>query len=193
MCDANGIWQEDDERVESIAVDYFSSIFKTNGPANASIVVDVVHPVVTIDKNLGLIQDFEEVEVVKALKQMHPKWASKPDGMPPLFYQRHQSLVGNCVTSTILDFLNHGIIPPKFNKTQVVLISKIKNPTKITQFRPISLSNVISRIASQVLTNRLKLLFPNFISENHSAFMSEHLIIDNVLVTFETMHHINQK
>ena len=130
---------------------------------------------------------------IKALKQMYPKKAPGPDSMPLLFYQHYWSLVGNCVTSTILDFLNHGIIPPKFNKTQVVLISKIKNPTKITQFRPISLSNVISRIASQVLTNRLKLLFPNIISENHSAFMYERLIIDNVLVAFETMHHINQK
>lgn len=114
MCDANGIWQEDDRKVESIVVNYFSSIFKTNGPADASIVVDAVHPVVTTDMNLGLIQDFKEGEVVKALKHMHPKKAHGPDGMPPLFYQHYWFLVGNCVTSTILDFLNHCIIPPKF-------------------------------------------------------------------------------
>ena len=130
---------------------------------------------------------------IKVLKQMYPKKAPGPNSMPLLFYQHYWSLVGNCVTSTIFYFLNHGIIPPKFNETQVMLISKIENPTKITQFRPISLSNVISWIASQVLANRLKLLFPKIISENQSAFMSEHLIIDNVLVTFETMHHINQK
>ena len=129
---------------------------------------------------------------IKVLKQMYPKKAPEPNSMPLLFYQHYWSLVGNCFTSTVFYFLNHGIVPPKFNKTHVMLILKIKNPTKITQFRPISLSNVISRIASQVLANRLKLLFPIIISENHSAFMSERLIIDNVLVTFETMHHINQ-
>ena len=68
MCDANGIWQEDNQRVESIVVDYFSSIFKSNGPADASAIMDVVHPVVTTSMNLALIQDFKEVEVVKALK-----------------------------------------------------------------------------------------------------------------------------
>lgn len=43
------------------------------------------------------------------------------------------------------------------------------------------------------MANRLKRLFPWIISEIQSAFMSKHLIIDNVLVAFETMHHLNQK
>ena len=81
---------------------------------------------------------------IKALKQMYPKKALGPDSMPLLFYQHYWSLVSNCVTSVAFYFLNHGIIPPKFNETHVMLILKIKNPTKVTQFRPISLSNVIS-------------------------------------------------
>ena len=52
---------------------------------------------------------------------------------------------------------------------------------------------MISTVASKVLVNRLKLLFPHIISENQSAFMSNRLITDNVLVAFETMHHIIQK
>ena len=74
-----------------------------------------------------------------------------------------------------------------------MLIPKVKNPTKVTQFRPISLSNVVSRLASTVLANRLKCLFPHIISENQRAFTSKHLITDNVLATFEIMHHISQK
>ena len=52
---------------------------------------------------------------------------------------------------------------------------------------------MIPTVASKVLINRLKLLFPHIISENQSAFMSNRLIIDNVLVAFETMHHISQQ
>ena len=52
---------------------------------------------------------------------------------------------------------------------------------------------MISTVASKVLVNRLKLLFPHIISENQSAFISNRLITDNVLVAFETMHHISQK
>ena len=47
------------------------------------------------------------------------------------------------------------------------------------------------RLASKVLENRLKRLFPHVTSENQSVFMSQRLIADNVMVAFETMHHIN--
>ena len=105
--------------------------------------------------------------------------------MPPLFYQHYGSLVGNCVVQTVLNFLNHGIRPPNFNKTHIVLVPKVKNPTRITQFRPISFSNVVSRLASKVLANRLKYLYPQIISENQSAFMPNWHITDNVLVAVD--------
>ena len=104
----------------------------------------------------------------------------------PLFsYQHYWSFVGNYVTHDVLDFLNHDIVPPKFNETHIVLIHKVKNLKQITQYRPISLSYVISTVASKVLINRLKLLFPHIISENQSAFMSNRLITDNVLVAYD--------
>ena len=143
--------------------------------------------------NDSLTQVFQADEVHRALKQTHPKKSPGPDGMPHFFYQHFWSLVGDCVTKTVLDFLNHGITPLNFNETHVVLIPKIKNPKKITQYRPISLTNVISRLASKVIANRLKCFLPQIISENQSAFMSDHLITDNILVAFEIMHRINTK
>ena len=132
-------------------------------------------------------------EVQKPFKQMHPKKSLDPDGMPPFFYQHFWSLMGDCVTKKILDFLNLGIVPPKFNDTHIVLIPKIKNPTKIIQYRLISLCNVISRLTSKVITNRLKWFLPSIINENQNAFMSDCFITDNILVAFETMHYLNQK
>ena len=69
----------------------------------------------------------------------------------------------------------------------------MKNLTKITQYRPISLNNVVSKIASKVLANQLKIFIPHIISKNQSAFMTKRLITNNVLVAFETMYHISQK
>ena len=179
--------------MESVVLDYFNTIFRSNGAIDTALVTAAVRPVVTAQMNEYLCQPFQANEIHKALKQMHPKKSLGPDGMPPLFYPHFWSLSGECVTKAILGFLNLGIMPPKFNDTHIVLISKVKNPTKITEYRPISLSNVISRLASKVIANRLKRFLLDIISENQSVFMSTRLIIDNILVAFETMHHLNQK
>ena len=189
----NGVWQEDDLVVERVILDYFTSIFHTNGPTDTTAVVEAIQPVVIDPMNEYIYQPFQADEIHRALKQMHPKKSPGPDGMPPLFYQHFWSLSGECVTNAILAFLNSGVIPPKFNETHIVLIPKVKNPTKVTQYRPISLSNVISRLASKVLANRLKSLLPDIIREIQSAFISSHLITNNVLVACETIHYLNNK
>ena len=42
LCDEIGVWHEDDHTMEEIVLDYFSSIFQTNGPIDTSTIIDVV-------------------------------------------------------------------------------------------------------------------------------------------------------
>ena len=44
-----------------------------------------------------------------------------------------------------------------------------------------------------MLANRLKSLLPHVISESQSAFQSDKAISDNILVAFETLHHMKTK
>ena len=90
--------------------------------------------------------------------------------------------------TAMLDFLNNGIMEPDVNYMQIVLIPKIKSPEKIIDYRPISLCNVIYKIISKVLENRLKQILPHLIATMQSAFVHSRLITDNFLVAYESLH-----
>ena len=111
------------------------------------------------------------VEVEKALKQMHLLKAPSPDGMPPLFFQHYWPTVNSIVIQTVVDFLNHGVAPPKFHETHIVLISKTKNPSRVTDYRPISFCNVANKLASKVVANRMKAVLKDIVCENQSDFV----------------------
>jgi hypothetical protein len=85
------------------------------------------------------------------------------------------------------------VIPEGWNNTTIMLIPKVNNPELITQFRPISLCNVIYKIISKMLASRLKEIIPEVISPVKSAFVTGRLITDNVLVAYESVHTIKNK
>lgn len=57
----------------------------------------------------------------------------------------------------------------------------------------ISLGNVVSRIISKVIANRLKLILPNVIYDVQSAFVPNRLITDNTFVVYELLHRMRNK
>ena len=107
---------------------------------------------------LSRLYSSEEVKV--ALFQMGPTKAPRPNGMNALFYKKFWHIVGNEVTDAVLDFLHIGHMVPDINYTHIVLIPKLKKHEKMVDFKPISLCNVIYKIISKVLANRLKLILP---------------------------------
>ena len=140
-----------------------------------------------------LSSDFTAEEIKVALFQMGPTKAPRPNCMNALFYQKFWHVVGDTVVFAVLDFLNNGIMISDIKHTNIVLIPKVKNPEKISNFRRISLCNVICKIISKVLVNRLKQMLPHVISPTQSAFVPGWLITDNILVAYETLHTMHSR
>lgn len=124
---------------------------------------------------------------------MGPKKSLGPDGFTAGFYQLHWDLIGPRVTTAVLNFLNGGSLPTEVNKTVLVLIPKVQHPQNLTQFRLISLCNVLYKIFSKVIANRLRVILDDIISEGQSAFVPGRLITDNVLVAYECTHYLKRK
>lgn len=60
----------------------------------------------------------------------------------------------------------------------------------MADYKPISLGNVVSRILSKVIANRLKQVLPMVISNAQSAFILDRLITDSMTVAYELLHRM---
>lgn len=97
------------------------------------------------------------------------------------------------MTKAVLEVLNIGTFPPKLNHTLITLITKKKNCQHVSDYRPISLCNVLYKFVLKVIVNRLKLLLSDIIFESQCAFVGDWLINDNVLVAYEVVNYLHNK
>lgn len=101
--------------------------------------------------------------------------------------------MGGEVTSVVLNFLNNNIFDHCTNFIYIVLIPKIANLINASDFRSISLCNMIYKLTSKVLAKRLIQVLPHIISISESAFMPGRLITDNIIVVYESLHSMNSR
>lgn len=129
-------------------------------------------------------------EGVDAIKKMVPLKSLGSDGMPHLFYYTFWSSIGLDILETILSCLISGTLLISINHTFISLIPKVNNPENVLEFRPINLCNVLYKIIGKVIANRIKHILNSIISEAQSTFTADRLITDNILITFESPHHM---
>ena len=178
--------------IANVATDYFKELFTTSSLIRDNEVAELIPRKITEEMNEHLTKEFHKEEILQAI---HSKQPTLQDPLVCLlsFYQKYWDIIGDDVSKTILNILNSNAPMADLNQTNIALIPKIKNPTKMSDFQPISLCNISYKIISKVLANRLKPILSTIILENQSAFIPSRLITDNVLVAFEIMHYLKKR
>ncbi|KAK9984686.1 hypothetical protein SO802_034211 [Lithocarpus litseifolius] len=88
LLDDQRVWQNTEEGIERTILEYYTSIFTSDRPTQFTAVERVLKPKVTEEMNMVLTREFQPNEFWRALQQMHPVKSLRPDGMPPVFYQK---------------------------------------------------------------------------------------------------------
>lgn len=184
-------WQES-TKLNSIFIDYFNNIFNSSYDHYDDVIFNVVNNRITIQDYNFLNTPFTALEIKEAIRNLKANSAPGPDGLTALFYQQYWDIIGSDIIEYTLNILNNEGDIKDINHTYISLIPKIKTPSKPEEFRPISLCNVLLKIITKTLANRIKVILPNIVYENQSAFLLVRLITDNSLIAFESFNYINK-
>jgi hypothetical protein len=179
--------------LKPLVLNYFTDLFTSEVQDTDPSILERIQPRVTDLMNENLDAPFTAEDVRRAAFSIGNYKAPGPDGPHAIFYKQSWNICGEDITQDILQVMNYRQIPDGWNDTTVVLIPKVENLELITQFRPISVCNVIYKIISKMLALRLKQILPEVISPTQSAFVPGRLITDNVLVAYESIHTIKNK
>ncbi|CAA7019727.1 unnamed protein product [Microthlaspi erraticum] len=190
----DGNWTADAQEMESLAISYFKLLYSME---DVEAVVDKLPAngfaqLFREEKN-HLHRGFSALEVESAVRSMGRYKAPGPDGFQPVFYQSCWDTVGSSVTRFVLDFFATWDLPPGTNDVLLVLIAKVSKPESITQFRPISLCNVIFKTITKTLVERLKAVVSKLIGPAQASIIPGRLSTDNIVLVQEAVHSVRRK
>lgn len=99
--------------------------------------------------------------------------------------------MGNDVWCLVRDAFNKGYIDEHIVETLLVLIPKENNPTRIKNFRPINLCNVIFKTITKVMVNRIRPYLDDLVGPFQSSFIPRRGTTDNGIIAQEVVHHMH--
>ncbi|WJX92273.1 hypothetical protein P8452_73938 [Trifolium repens] len=175
-----------------VAKNYFDTLFKASDGIHEP-VLSIIQPKVSAEDNERLTAPILKEEIHAALMDMHPDKSPGPDGFNPAFYQHFWHLCGDDIFAAVKSWLARGFFPTSLNETNICLIPKCDSPNTMKDLRPIALCNVLYKMVSKLLANRLRQCIDKCISEEQSAFVEGRSILDNAMIAMEVIHSLKRR
>ena len=72
--------------------------------------------------------------ICATIKEINSEKASGPDGFPGLFYTTYWEIIKEDVVSLATNFFTLGILWPRLNETNIVLMPKSNSPAKLNDY-----------------------------------------------------------
>jgi len=183
-----GMWIDNLQDIATKLVSDYKARFTATNRGHDDLMEVKVPKVITDTDNMELMKLPEIDEVKQALFAIDSNKKSGPDGFGAGFFKHYWLIIKHDFYHCILEFFRHGKLLKQINHTFIALIPNIENAIQTQHFRPISLCNMIYKIISKLLVNRLRPLLHKIILPTQSAFVPGSAIHDNILITHEIMH-----
>jgi hypothetical protein len=153
--DQDGVVQEAPSEMEKMSTSYFQSVYTKDPTVQPRQEINLFAELINDDVSENLCRPFTEHEISDVVFQIGPLKAPGPDGLPARFYQRNWGVLKKEIIQVVLKKIESGEMPVGIYDTSIILILKCDNPAELKDFRPISFCNVLYKIISKCLVNRL--------------------------------------
>ncbi|XP_071695601.1 uncharacterized protein [Rutidosis leptorrhynchoides] len=141
-----------------------------------------------------MTQHVTEKEIKNAFFNIGDSKSPGPDGYSAAFFKEAWDIIGGDLIRAVKEFFCKGQMLKDLNTTSIALLPKVKTPSKVNDYRPISCCNVVYKAISKIITSRIKASLDEVVSSNQSAFIPGRRISDNILLTQELMknYHVDR-
>ena len=138
--------------------------------------------ILNVEQQLQLCKPFDNNDIRKVLFSIPSHKSPGLDGFNSGFYKSCWEDIGPLVCNAIQEFFEKGSLPSFYGKTKLILLPKIPNPVKPSDFKPISCCNIIYKCITKLLCLRLKEVLPHIIDAGQGAFVKGRELLFNVLL-----------
>ncbi|KAL8151691.1 LOW QUALITY PROTEIN: hypothetical protein V2J09_021499 [Rumex salicifolius] len=112
------------------------------------------------------------------ISQISTYKASGDDGFQAIFFHKCWHVVKSSIYSSTHKFFEEGCMLTGLNGTLIALIPKIAKPEKISQFCPISLCNVLYKVITKIMVNKISPILGSLIGPTQGSFLPGRFIIE---------------
>jgi len=145
---------------------------------------------ITREDNHNLNPLVSKEEVSEVIKEMQSGKTLGPNGFNVDFFKAYWNTVKQDILEVVEDSRRNKKVLKALNASFIALIPKKENAMTPDGFKPISLCNVVYKIISKVIANRLKPLLPTLISEEQIGYVEGKQILNNIIQTYEVVHSL---
>eukprot|EP00253_Pinus_taeda_P032140 PITA_32140 len=180
-------------KLSNLGTSYFRNLYKNPADTNLAEIINVAgHFPRFIEE-----EDAADLEAPVTMAELEStiKWFKKekspgPDGWTIEFYASFFDLLGEDILKVVEESRTTGSMYHAINTTFIALIPKSDHPSSFDDFRPISLCNVLYKITSKIIANRIKPILSRHISPQQFAFLENRQIHEAIGSAQEAIHSI---